>query len=204
MPLKYSVRTAVGWIRKRDPEFGSIIQALGPCELDISRPVAPFPALIRSIIYQQLSGKAANTIHTRFLQLFPGRAHPTPQQVLAMRDDVLRGAGLSANKLLAIQDLARKTISGDIPAVSTLHRWDNERIIEHLTQVRGIGRWTVEMYLMFRLGRPDVLPLGDLGIRNGFRMLSGRDDVEALAQRGELWAPYRTVASWYLWRMVDG
>ena len=175
--------------------------------MELKKTPSIFVALAESIVYQQLSGKAAATIFGRVCALFPrGAGGPTPQQVLAASDEQLRGAGLSRPKLLALRDLAARSRDGKLPTLEEAHRMENEAIIHCLTEVRGIGRWTVEMLLMFRLGRPDVLPVDDYGIRKGFavafkkRELPGRKDLE---KRGARWRPYRTVASWYLWRATE-
>jgi 3-methyladenine DNA glycosylase/8-oxoguanine DNA glycosylase len=164
-----------------------------------------FSALAQAIVYQQLTGKAAATIFARFCALFPG-TDPTAEQLLAASEDELRGAGLSRSKLLSLRDLAAKTVSGEIPTLAEIRHMEDDAIVERLTTVRGIGRWTVEMLLIFRLGRPDVLPADDYGIRKGFARayaqgeLPARKEVETYGLR---WKPYRTVASWYLWRLAE-
>ncbi len=155
---------------------------------------------------QQLSGKAAKTIHTRVVELHAPAKRPTPAALLEISDEALRGAGLSRNKLAAVRDLAQKSLDGTVPTMRALKRMDDAEIIERLTQVRGVGVWTVEMMLMFTLGRPDVLPLADLGVRQGFMHAYGHaavpaiDVIEAHAER---WRPYRSVGSWYMWRAVE-
>jgi 3-methyladenine DNA glycosylase/8-oxoguanine DNA glycosylase len=166
-----------------------------------------FAALAEAIVYQQLTGKAAGTIYARVCALFP-RAHegPTAEQLLRVSDEKLRGAGLSGTKLLSLRDLARRAADGAIPTLAEAHRMDDAEIIERLTEVRGIGRWTAEMLLMFRLGRPDVLPIDDYGIRKGFAVAFRKRETPTPAdveKRGARWSPYRTVASWYLWRAAD-
>lgn len=160
---------------------------------------------MQSIVYQQLNGKAAATIHGRVLALFDGA--PTPKQLLRIPAARLRGAGLSANKLLAMRDLAEKCLSGVVPPREQLEPLTDAEIIARLTEVRGVGEWTAQMFLMFKLGRPDVLPAGDYGVRKAFGLLyrkSGRlPPPSAVEKHGRLWAPYRTVASWYLWRRLD-
>lgn len=189
---------------QRDPVMRALIREAGPFTLTPRRPAAPFPALLRAIIYQQLSGKAAATIHSRVLALFPGRGHPSPQAFLDMDEAALRDAGLSRNKLLAVRDLAARVMDGTVPTLARLRRMEDEEIIERLTVVRGVGRWTVEMLLIFTLGRPDVLPLADLGVLKGFaRAYRCEPDADRLAEQGEAWRPYRSVASWYLWRAAD-
>lgn len=201
--IGYDCAAAARAICKADPGMRKLIDTVGPCGLRRNRPASPFPALLRAIVYQQLAGKAAATIHGRVLDLFPGRAHPSASDFLATSPEALRGAGLSRNKLAAVQDLARHVHEGRIPTLATLRRWDDEQIIDRLTEVRGIGRWSVEMLLIFNLGRPDVLPLNDLGILKGFERLTGERDAALLAERGEMWKPWRSVASWYLWRAAD-
>lgn len=204
--LMYDPDKAVSALRRNDPRMAHLISVAGPFTLRPRRPFAPFPSLLRAIIYQQLSGKAAGTIHRRVLALFPGRGHPSPEALLAMDEERLRGAGLSRNKLLAIRDLAAKTASGELPSLAKLRRMDDEAIVQALLPVRGIGRWTVEMLLIFTLGRPDILPLDDLGIRKGFVRLHGGDIntvAEALQRQAECWRPYRSVASWYLYRAAE-
>ncbi|WP_437943881.1 methylated-DNA--[protein]-cysteine S-methyltransferase [Sorangium sp. So ce281] len=198
---------AVEHLRASDAALARVIDAVGPFAMRIDRTSSLFLALAESIVYQQLTGKAAATIFARVRALFP-RAHegPTPAQLLRASDEKLRGAGLSQAKLLALRDLARKTEDGELPTLAEVHGMEDEAIIERLTQVRGIGRWTVEMLLMFRLGRPDVLPADDYGIRKGFTLAFKRPEPPAradLEKRGARWKPYRTVASWYLWRAVD-
>ena len=166
-----------------------------------------FTVLAEAIVYQQLTGRAAATIFGRVCGLFPDATEgPTAEHIMRVSDDNLRAAGLSRAKLLSLRDLARRTAAGEIPTLADIRNMENEAIIERLTAVRGIGRWTVEMLLIFRLGRPDVLPLDDYGVRKGFgfalrkRALPTRKDLE---KRGGRWKPYRTVASWYLWRASE-
>lgn len=196
-----------------DPVLAGIIAAAGPYALNPEPGRPPFLHLARSIAHQQLNGTAANTIFRRFIELFPEPAggsadmpFPSPEQVLAMPDERIRSAGFSGSKTAAVKDLAAQTVKGVVPDREMLEKLDNESIIERLTTVRGIGRWTVEMMLMFQLGRPDVLPVADFGVCNGFRLaygLRGMPKPAALAAYGERWAPHRTAAAWYLWRAVD-
>jgi len=165
-----------------------------------------FAALMEAIVYQQLSGAAAETILRRVVALYRPRRFPRPQDILDTPVERLRGAGLSAAKTLALRDLAARTLDGTVPPMARVRRMSDEEIIERLTLVRGVGRWTVEMLLLFRLGRPDVLPLGDLGVRKGFARAFNRrglSDPRVLSRRAERWRPYRSVASWYLWRALD-
>jgi 3-methyladenine DNA glycosylase/8-oxoguanine DNA glycosylase len=165
-----------------------------------------FDSLSESIVYQQLTGKAAATIFERVRDLFPDRRFG-PSDILATPDDVLRSAGLSRAKAKALRDLAQKTVDGAVPEVGRLRRMSDDQIVDALTPIRGIGRWTVEMMLIFRLGRPDVLPVDDYGVRKGYAALHGLSALptpKQLAQCGERWRPFRSVAAWYLWRAVDG
>ncbi len=197
---------AVAHVRS-DPAMARLIDAVGPFAMELKTTPSLFVALAESIVYQQLTGKAAATIFARVRALFPRVHHgPTPEQILRVSDERLRGAGLSSAKLLALRDLARRTASGELPTLAQAQELDDEAVIERLTQVRGIGRWTVEMLLMFRLGRPDVLPVDDYGVRQGFAIAYRKrkpPSPKALAKYGARWAPFRTVASWYLWRAVD-
>jgi len=190
-----------------DPELGRAMRRVGPVVRLAASRGTPFDALLRSIVYQQLSGKAAGTILGRVCALFP-KSRPTPIGLAATAPDLLRAAGLSRAKTLAVHDLAAKTLDGTIPRTTAgMHRLDEEEIIARLTAVRGVGRWTVEMFLMFRLGRPDVLPATDLGIQKGFAVAFGKRKLPMPAQllrRGERWRPWRTVASWYLWALAEG
>jgi DNA-3-methyladenine glycosylase II len=201
--LGYEPDTALRRLR-RDPHMRQLIRHAGSFSLTLRRPAAPFPALLRAIVYQQLSGKAAATIHDRVMNLFPGRGHLSPEVLLEVDPALLRGAGLSQNKMLAVLDLAARVLDGTVPTLRTLRRMDDEEIVARLTTVRGVGRWTVEMLLIFTLGRPDVLPLNDLGVLKGFaRVYGGAPDALRLAEQGEAWRPFRSVASWYLWRAAD-
>ncbi|WP_394823059.1 methylated-DNA--[protein]-cysteine S-methyltransferase [Pendulispora albinea] len=205
--LGFDPVSAVAHVRASDPSLSRIIDAVGPCRLRLDPTVSVFFALAEAIVYQQLTTKAAATIFARVRALFP-RAHegPTAEQILRASDEKLLGAGLSRAKLLALRDLARKAKAGEIPTLAEVHAMDDEAIVERLTQVRGIGRWTVEMLLVFRLGRPDVLPVDDYGIRKGLGIVLGKSEMpgtKEVAAYGERWRPYRTVASWYLWRALE-
>ncbi len=165
-----------------------------------------FQCLLRSIVYQQLSGKAAEAIFTRVRSLFPEGRVIRPEQVVAASDSELRGAGLSRMKAMYAKDLAQKALSGDVPPGSRLRKMSDEEIIERLTQIRGIGVWTVQMLLLFDLGRPDVLPVKDLGVRKGFKLTYGLDempDEKEIEEHAACWKPFRSVGSWYMWRAVD-
>jgi methylated-DNA-[protein]-cysteine S-methyltransferase len=198
---------ALEHVRNADPTVARLIDTVGPFRMQLDRTPSIFVALAEAIVYQQLHGRAAATIYARLCALFP-RAHegPSAEQILRTPDAKLRSAGLSRNKLLSLRDLARRTVDGEIPTIAEIHRMDDETIIERLTQVRGIGRWTVEMLLMFRLGRPDILPVDDFGIRKGFSVAFKKrkpPTPKQLARYGERWQPYRTVVSWYLWRAAE-
>ena len=201
----YDPDEAVPYLSSVDPTLGRLIESAGPFTLPIRRMHNPFEALARNIIYQQLHGNAAAAIHQRVLALF-GKQKLSPQDILEASEERLRGAGLSGAKLAAIKDLAAKTLDGTVPTLARLRRMDDEEIIEKLIQVRGIGRWTVEMLLMFRLGRPDVLPVGDFAVRKGFSIVYGLKDLpkpKELIHYGERWKPFRSVASWYMWRVHE-
>ena len=193
-------------LAKIDPDLGRVIKATGPVLLVPDEARTPFYALLRAIAHQQLSGRAAETIMGRFHDLFPNVAHPTPEQVLALEDLALRGVGFSRPKIKYIKDLAARAIAGIVPNHDEVLRLDDEELIERLTQIKGIGRWTVEMLLIFKLGRMDVLPIHDLGIQKGFVITYRKRRLpkpETILKFGERWRPYRTIASWYLWRAVD-
>jgi methylated-DNA-[protein]-cysteine S-methyltransferase len=205
--LGFDPRRAVAHLRASDPGLARLVDAVGPFRLELRRTSSVYGALVEAIVHQQLGNKAAETIHGRLCALFPrSRQGPTPRDVLRATDARLRGAGLSRAKAAALRDLARRTTSGEIPELAELRTLEDEEIVERLTRVRGIGRWTVEMLLIFRLGRPDVLPADDYGLRKGFalafrkRKLPRRAELE---RRAEPWRPYRSVASWYLWRALD-
>lgn len=206
MSLSYDPSLAIVALSKSDKKLARVIQRAGEFTMRPQRMQSVFHALLRAIVYQQLSGKAAGTIFGRVIALNEAGERVTPEEILATPDESLRGAGLSRNKLLAIKDLAQKTIDGVVPPLPKLRKLNDEEIIERLTEVRGIGRWTVEMLLIFRLGRPDVFPVTDLGVRRGYQLTYGLSDLpslEELRTYGERWRPYRSVASWYLWRAAD-
>lgn len=185
-----------------------LVGAHGPCGWRPDLEGGPlFPVLASTILYQQLSGKAAATIERRFVALFPGSPYPEAHDVLVAEEDALRGAGVSRPKIAALRDLARHQVDGALPSIDDLDRLDDESVIASLTHVRGIGRWTVEMLLMFRLGRLDVWAVDDLGLRKGAQALLGAGEPpakKAMIELGEAWRPYRSVASWHLWRIIDG
>jgi len=183
-----------------------LISLVGPYVLPPPPKRSPFEALVRAIAYQQLHAKAAECILARFIALCQGRRFPQPADVLALDPEQMREAGFSRAKIAALQDLAAKAIDGTLPTAAVIRRLDDDAIVERLVAVRGIGRWTVEMLLIFQLGRPDVLPVDDFGVRNGFRIAYKRPVMptpQELLRFGERWRPYRTAAAWYLWRAVD-
>ncbi len=198
---------ALNHLRRVDTTLGRLIDEVGPFRMRLESTASVFAALAQSIVYQQLTGKAAGTIFGRVTALCSKKGQGlTPERILGASEEALRGAGLSRAKLLALKDLARKTERGELPELEQIHAMDNGAIIDALTTVRGIGPWTVEMFLMFRLGRPDVLPVDDYGIRKGFAAAFKKRDLPSkkdLARRGARWQPYRTVASWYLWRAAE-
>lgn len=199
-------RSIVTHLSRVDPVLAGLIRVAGPYTVNPDLSCPPFQSLARAITFQQLNGIAAGTIFKRFIVACGPEPFPAPKTVLAMPDATLRAAGLSFNKIAALKDLAAKTIEGIVPDTVTLTALDNEAIVERLTQVRGIGRWTVEMMLMFQLGRPDVLPIDDFGVRAGFRFAYGLRKLPApkvLAAYGERWAPHRSAAAWYMWRALE-
>ncbi|HEX8148776.1 MAG TPA: DNA-3-methyladenine glycosylase [Pyrinomonadaceae bacterium] len=203
--LCYDAGAAVRHLAKADPVLARLMKRAGPFALKTRHMHNPFEALARNIVFQQLHGSAAEAIHRRLLELFGG-GRLRPRDVLGAPDDELRGAGLSGAKTAALKDLAAKTLDGTVPTLARLKRMGDEEIVERLTRVRGIGRWTAEMLLMFRLGRPDVLPVDDLGVRKGFAVTYGRATLPSAAEleaHAERWRPYRSVACWYLWRAAE-
>jgi DNA-3-methyladenine glycosylase II len=211
--VRYDAALALRSLATADPKLGQLIQRV-PFTLKLKSQHSPFEALLESIIYQQLHGKAAAAILKRLLTAF-GELHPSPELLLQAPDDMLRGCGLSAAKTKALRDLAAKTIDGTVPTLTAIRRMPDDEILSRLSQVRGIGTWTVQMLLIFRLGRPDILPVTDYGVRKGFAltflrlpkskpfdasMLATIDQIE---RRAEKWRPWRSVASWYMWRACD-
>lgn len=211
---RYDADLACRQLAEADPKLADLMRRAGPFTLKLKSQHLPFEALLESIIYQQLHGKAAAAILKRLLTAF-GELHPAPEHLLQAPDDMLRACGLSAAKTKALRDLAAKTIDGTVPTLTAIRRMPDEEIIERLTAVRGIGQWTVEMLLIFRLGRPDIFPTTDYGVRKGFALTFNRlpknkpfdatmlAKPEAMLRRAEKWRPWRSVASWYLWRACD-
>jgi DNA-3-methyladenine glycosylase II len=191
---------------RADEHLGRIILKVGSFPTKKQKSQAPFESLLRAIVYQQLAGAAAATIFGRVKALGANGKCPTPEEILRMRKPRLRRAGLSRQKIAAVKDLAKKTIDGTVPTLAAIRRMSEEEILERLTRVHGIGEWSVHMFLMFQLGRPDVLPTKDYGILKGFQHIYGLSDTpkaKALAEHAERWRPYRSIASWYLWRALD-
>jgi DNA-3-methyladenine glycosylase II len=183
-----------------------LIRDFGPCGLVPETRRSPFQSLVQAVAHQQLNGTAANAILARFKKLFPRRWFPRPEDLSSVSDNELRSAGFSRAKILAIRDIAAKTLDGVVPTSRQIVKLSDDEIIERLTEVRGVGRWTVEMLLIFQLGRPDVLPADDFGVRNGFRIAYRRRALpkpKELLVFGERWRPHRTTAAWYLWRAVE-
>ena len=190
---------------KREPEMAALIHRAGAYRLKPTQR-SPYEALLRAIAHQQLHGRAAEAILARFIALFLDTPFPAPEQVLAADDAKLRATGFSGSKIAAIRDLCLRTIDGTVPTRRAAARLSDEELIARLTEVRGIGRWTVEMLLIFTLGRPDVLPVDDFGVRDGYRALmklAEQPKPRELAAIGEGWAPWRSYAAWYLWRAAE-
>jgi 3-methyladenine DNA glycosylase/8-oxoguanine DNA glycosylase len=197
-------RRAVRYLKGVDPVLAGIIETVGACRIQVRAEGTHFQALARAIVYQQLSGKAAGTIHARFNALYPNDT-PTPEAVLATSDEALRGAGLSRQKIAYMRDLSSKVMSGALP-LDQVEQMTDDDLIAHLVQVKGIGRWTAQMFLMFRLGRPDVLPELDLGIQNAIKRAyrkRKRPTPKDVKKIGAKWSPHSTVACWYLWRSLE-
>jgi DNA-3-methyladenine glycosylase II len=197
---------ALKHLAEADPVMRQLIAEIGECRLRPEKRRPPFQSLVQAVAHQQLHGAAAENILGRFKKLFPGRRFPRPEDLAAVTDEALRGCGFSFAKIRAIRDIAEKTLSGVVPTARQIVKMPDEEIVARLTEVRGVGRWTVEMLLIFQLGRPDVLPVDDFGVRSGFGAAYRRKAMPApkeLRAFGELWRPHRTTAAWYLWRAAD-
>jgi DNA-3-methyladenine glycosylase II len=197
---------ALSHLSRHDPVMRKLIRGAGPCALEPEARRSPFESLVRAVAHQQLNGTAATTILNRFRKLFPGRRFPRPADLAQVSDEAMRAAGFSRAKIAAIRDIAEKTLSGLVPTTRAIRQLEDDVIVSRLIEVRGVGRWTVEMLLIFQLGRPDVLPVDDFGVRTGFRLAYGRKDMprpKELMEFGERWRPHRTTAAWYLWRAVE-
>jgi DNA-3-methyladenine glycosylase II len=211
--LPFDPDEALAHLRAADPKLGALMERAGPFTLRLDPAPSPFESLLESILYQQLHGKAAAAIHRRVREFYGG--DPSPDALIGTPDEPLRACGVSFNKIKAMRDLAAKTLDGTVPTHAHIKKMADAEIIERLTAVRGIGSWTVEMLLIFRMGRPDVLPVSDYGVRKGFaltfmrlpktRALAAADlpKADVLLRRGKRWAPFRSVASWYMWRACD-
>jgi DNA-3-methyladenine glycosylase II len=193
-------------LSKLDPVLRRLIREHGKCGLVPEKRRSPFQSLVQAVAHQQLNGTAANTILTRFKKLFPGRKFPRPEDLAKVTDKQIRACGFSFAKIKSIRDITAKALDGTIPSSRQIVKLPDEEIIARLTKVRGVGRWTVEMLLIFQLGRPDVLPVGDFGVRTGFRVAYKKRDMpepKALLAFGEKWKPHRTTAAWFLWCAAD-
>ena len=196
---------AIAHLCAADKILARLIKKVGPCTLKPKRR-PPFEALVSAVTHQQLNGTAAMTILKRVIALYPGKKFPAPEDLLGTSDERLRSAGLSRAKAAALKDLADKTLSGVVPSLRAVSRMSDAELIERLTAVRGVGPWTVEMLLMFTLGRPDVLPVADFGVRKGFAVTYGLEELptpKELLAHGERWRPHRTTAAWYMWRALE-
>ena len=196
----------IEWLCEADRTLARLIKKVGPCTLKRRRR-SPYESLVRSVAYQQLNGTAAATILGRVLKLYPEQRFPRPEDILVTPEEKLRGAGLSRAKVAAIKDIAAKTVEGIVPTSRAISKMTELEIIERLTTIRGVGPWTVEMLLIFTLGRTDVLPVTDYGVRKGFALTYGRKELPSpteLLEFGQRWRPHRTTAAWYFWRAVDG
>ncbi|MGO9344146.1 MAG: DNA-3-methyladenine glycosylase family protein [Acidimicrobiales bacterium] len=202
----YDAAVAVEHLRASDAVLRKAIDRIGPFGLQLQNTPSTFGALAEAIVYQQLSPRAAATIFGRLCALFPDDPYLRPEQILDTADESIRAAGISGAKLFALRDLARRTEEGTVPTIRQARHIEDEELIERLVSVRGIGRWTAQMFLIFRLGRPDVLPVDDYGLRRGFATafrLKELPSKQEVAARGERWGPYRSAASWYLWRVAE-
>ena len=204
--LGYDPVVACRHLSDADPVMASLIARVGEFTMRPEPAHSLFQVLVRSIVYQQLTGRAAATILGRVTRLFAPKRFPTPYDLLEISPERLRAAGLSTAKTAALKDLAARRLDGTVPSLARVRRMQDEEIVERLTAVRGIGRWTVEMLLIFKLGRPDVWPVTDLGVRKGFALTFGKRKLpapEVMHTRARHWRPYRSVASWYFWRALE-
>ncbi len=195
---------AISFLTAADPRLAKLIQRVGPCTLKPRIRRSPFQALVQSVVYQQLHGTAAAAILGRVKALY--QRFPSPEELLSTPEEKLRAAGLSRAKIAAVKDIAAKTVSGIVPGSRAIRTMSDTEILQTLTTLRGVGPWTVEMLLIFTLGRPDVLPVTDYGVRKGFAVTYGWKELPApkeLLEAGEKWRPYRTTAAWYFWRALD-
>lgn len=204
--LAFELEEAVRHLSECDQVLKALIAEMAPFKIDVADEESPYEVLLESIAYQSISGKAASTIYGRIKALGENGRPPTPEKMLKIPPTKLRKAGLSGAKVLAMKDLAKKAIDGIVPTHDEALKLSDEELVERLVSVRGIGAWTVEMFLIFRLGRPDVLPIHDLGVKKGWSVTYGKKHMpkpKELLKFGERWRPYRTVASWYMWRAFE-
>jgi DNA-3-methyladenine glycosylase II len=204
--LPFDLRIAKAALAAKDQRLARLIEETVEFQIEMESMDSPYEALMESIAYQSISGKAAATIFARIKALGSNGRAPTPQEMLKLRPQKLRKAGLSGAKVLAMKDLAQKTIDGVVPTMEEAQKMSDEELVERLVSVRGIGAWTVEMFLIFRLGRPDILPIHDLGVKKGWSVTYGKKRMpkpKELLAFGERWRPYRTLASWYMWRAFE-
>lgn len=207
-PLEFNaeIEKALKLLKRVDKRLAFVIKHTGECKLQPDHLQSPFYALAESIVYQQLTGKAAGTIFGRVVSLYNDVGGMSAPEVLKTPVEILRAAGCSNAKAVALIDLAEKTVSGVVPTLAQLHKMDDEEIIKRLSSIRGVGRWTVEMLLIFRLGRMDVMPATDYGVRKGFALTYGLEDLptpKQILEHAEIWRPYRTIPSWYMWRALE-
>jgi 3-methyladenine DNA glycosylase/8-oxoguanine DNA glycosylase len=203
---RFDYREAIAHITKDDPRLAALIEKSVEFTLIIDKQQTPYESLLHAITHQSIAGKAAAVIFDRIKALGTNGRCPPPEELLRVHAQTLRKAGLSAAKIAAVRDLAQKTIDGVVPTMEDAHKMSDQELVERLISVRGIGSWTVEMFLIFRLGRPDVLPIHDYGVQKGFALTYGKRRIpkpKELAKFGERWSPYRTVASWYMWRAIE-
>ena len=199
--------TASQFLAALDPDWARLVAAIGPCLHQPKPAREPYEALVRAIAYQQLHARAGDAIVARLLALFPEQVFPSPEQLLVSDISVLRGCGFSASKIATLHGIAAATLDGTVPGYREAQTMDDQTLIERLTRLRGIGRWTVEMLLIYTLERPDILPADDFGVRDGYRRLKGLSDApkpRAMSDLGAAWSPHRTAAAWYLWRVPKG
>jgi 3-methyladenine DNA glycosylase/8-oxoguanine DNA glycosylase len=204
--LPFDLRIAKAALAAKDERLARLIEETVEFQIEMESMDSPYEALMESITYQSISGKAAATIFARIKALGSNGRAPTPQEMLKLRPQKLRKAGLSGAKVLAMKDLAQKTVDGVVPTLEEAQKMSDEELVERLVSVRGVGAWTVEMFLIFRLGRPDVLPVHDLGVKKGWSVTYGKKRMpkpKELLAFGERWRPYRTLASWYMWRAFE-
>jgi DNA-3-methyladenine glycosylase II len=204
--LPFDLAEATRHLSERDEQLKRLIAETVPFQIDVADAQSPYEVLLEAIAYQSISGKAAATIFGRIKALSASGGVPTPEEILKLRKQILRKAGLSGAKVEAMRDLAQKTLEGIVPSHGEAEKLSDEELVERLVSVRGIGAWTVEMFLIFRLGRPDVLPIHDLGVKKGWSVVYSKKHMpkpKELLKFGERWRPYRTVASWYMWRAFE-